>query len=293
MPYSIDAHNPECDGFAVVKDTDGRVMGCHRTRTQAERQIAALYAAEPELAAQDRAEAYTPTAAMIAEARRGLAWREEFGRGGTAIGVARARDISNGRGLPLDTVNRMVSYFARHEVDKTGEGFSPGQDGYPSTGRIAWALWGGDPGKTWANDIARQNRQKMEDAIICDIDGTLLLGNRYNEPLIERLNTSDAEVMIVTGRPERRRAETERLLEDMDLDYEDLYMNPGGDDRAHKKATAEELLTEYNVTVAIDNDEQARAAYRSLGIPVENPNSDTRSAYDQAVAILARLRSRD
>lgn len=294
MPYSIDPGHPDCEGFAVVKDTDGSVMGCHRTRTQAERQVAALYAAEPELDDdEERAESYKPTAAMIAEARRGLDWREEFGRGGTAVGVARARDISNGRELPLDTVNRMVSYFARHEVDKNGEGFSPGEDGYPSAGRIAWALWGGDPGQTWANAIAKENRDELETAVIVDIDGTLLLGNRYNETLVDRLNMGAEEVQVVTGRPERRRVETERLLEDMGLDYDDLYMNPGGDDRAHKRATAAELLEEYDVRLAIDNDEQARAAYRSLGIPVENPNPDTRSAYDQAVAILARLRSRD
>lgn len=92
-----------------------------------------------------------PTQTMAAEARRGLAWREEYGRGGTAVGVARARDISNRKDLSDDTVGRMVSYFARHEVDKQGEGFSPGEDGYPSAGRIAWALWGGDPGKSWAD----------------------------------------------------------------------------------------------------------------------------------------------
>jgi hypothetical protein len=50
----------------------------------------------------------------------------------------------------------MVSYFARHEVDKEGEGWSPGQDGYPSAGRIAWALWGGDSGKTWAQKVSDQ-----------------------------------------------------------------------------------------------------------------------------------------
>jgi HK97 family phage prohead protease len=92
-----------------------------------------------------------PTEEMAEEAARGLAWREEFGRGGTAVGVARARDISNRTNLSPSTVRRMVSYFARHEVDKEGEGFSPGEDGYPSAGRIAWALWGGDPGKSWAN----------------------------------------------------------------------------------------------------------------------------------------------
>lgn len=94
-----------------------------------------------------------PTDAMRREAERGLEWRREFGRGGTAVGIARARDISNGRNLPIDTVRRMKAYFDRHEVDKEAEGFRPGEDGYPSNGRIAWALWGGDPGYSWARRI--------------------------------------------------------------------------------------------------------------------------------------------
>lgn len=93
----------------------------------------------------------TPNQAMRKEARRGLDWRSEFGRGGTEVGIARARDISNGKNLSMNTVRRMVSYFARHEVDKEAEGFRPGEDGYPSNGRIAWALWGGDAGRSWAN----------------------------------------------------------------------------------------------------------------------------------------------
>lgn len=98
----------------------------------------------------------TPTEAMAEEAQRGLDWRAEYGRGGTAVGVARARDLINRRTLTPQTVRRMVSYFARHEVDKQGQGFSPGEDGYPSAGRIAWALWGGDPGQSWANARSRE-----------------------------------------------------------------------------------------------------------------------------------------
>jgi len=94
-----------------------------------------------------------PTDAMKREAKRGLEWRREFGRGGTAVGIARARDISNGRDLSIDTVRRMKAYFDRHEIDKDAEGFRPGEDGYPSNGRIAWALWGGDPGYSWAMRI--------------------------------------------------------------------------------------------------------------------------------------------
>jgi HK97 family phage major capsid protein len=120
-----------------------------------------------------------PTEEMAAEAERGLAWREEFGRGGTEVGVARARDIKNRANLSPETIGRMVSYFARHEVDKQGEGFSPGEDGYPSAGRIAWALWGGDPGKAWANrksdeldreDEGRTMKEKQERHVVAVVE---------------------------------------------------------------------------------------------------------------------------
>jgi HK97 family phage prohead protease len=102
-----------------------------------------------------------PTEAMAEEAERGLEWRREFGRGGTEVGVARARDISNRVNLSADTVGRMVSFFARHEVDKQAEGFRPGEEGYPSNGRIAWALWGGDPGKAWAEKKQEQLKKEV------------------------------------------------------------------------------------------------------------------------------------
>ena len=105
---------------------------------------------------------YKPTEGMIAEAKRGLEWRREFGRGGTSVGIARARDISNRKSLPLATVKRMKSFFARHEVDKKAEGFRPGEKGYPSNGRIAWALWGGDAGKSWSEKIVNQSERNMD-----------------------------------------------------------------------------------------------------------------------------------
>jgi HK97 family phage major capsid protein len=107
------------------------------------------------------AENHKPTEGMISEANRGLDWRKEFGRGGTSVGIARARDISNGKSLPLATVKRMKSFFARHEVDKKAEGFRPGEKGYPSNGRIAWAMWGGDAGKSWSEKIVNQSERVM------------------------------------------------------------------------------------------------------------------------------------
>ena len=100
----------------------------------------------------DLADENKPSKGMVEEALKGLKWREEYNRGGTAVGVARARDISNGKNLSDDTVKRMHSFFSRHEVDKKGQGFQQGEDGFPSAGRIAWALWGGDAGQVWAAD---------------------------------------------------------------------------------------------------------------------------------------------
>lgn len=95
---------------------------------------------------------------MANEAELGLKWRKEFGRGGTSVGVARARDLKNRTDLSIKTIKRMYSFFSRHEVDKKAEGFRKGEKGYPSNGRIAWALWGGDPGFSWS----KKKRKEIE-----------------------------------------------------------------------------------------------------------------------------------
>jgi hypothetical protein len=92
----------------------------------------------------------TPTDGMAKEAQKALDWRKEGFDGGTPVGLARARQLVNKQELSPSTVRRMHSFFSRHEVDKQAEGFRPGEPGYPSNGRVAWALWGGDAGQTWA-----------------------------------------------------------------------------------------------------------------------------------------------
>jgi hypothetical protein len=107
-----------------------------------------------------------PTESMANNAKRGLELRRKFGRGGTAVGVARARDLSNRTELSPDTVLRMYSFFSRHEVDKKGKDFNNSER--PSNGKIAWLLWGGDSGYSWAtskrNAIMRIRSQKSNDS---------------------------------------------------------------------------------------------------------------------------------
>ena len=96
----------------------------------------------------------TPTAGMREEAQRYRDWKAEGRRGGTAVAARRAGQILSGEPLSEQTVITMAAWFARHEVDKQAEGFRPGEDGYPSPGRVAWAAWGGDPGQRWASERA-------------------------------------------------------------------------------------------------------------------------------------------
>lgn len=86
-----------------------------------------------------------PTEQMAELAERGLRLRQEHGRGGTEVGVARARDIKNRENLSPETVARMANFFSRHRVDLDAPAAKPDHEEYPSAGVIAWLLWGGDP----------------------------------------------------------------------------------------------------------------------------------------------------
>jgi hypothetical protein len=136
----------------------------------------------------DAAEGFVPTPGMASAAKRALEWRAEFKRGGTPVGVARARDLMNRKELSASTVMRMKSFFARHEVDKKASGFSQGEEGFPSAGRIAWDLWGGDGGKSWADArAARIQRMRTEDesaAWVLDIfDDYYSVEDDYNQDI--------------------------------------------------------------------------------------------------------------
>lgn len=97
---------------------------------------------------------FNVTDAMVNAAKRGLEVRAKkpaSQRGGTAVGLARARDISARKTLSPSTWRRMLSYFQRHEVDKQGSTWSEQGKGWQ-----AWQLWGGDAGYARARKIVKQ-----------------------------------------------------------------------------------------------------------------------------------------
>jgi hypothetical protein len=113
----------------------------------------------------ERAESYSPPEGVRAAAKRALKWIEEgkAGSGFTDVGRKRAADLARGAEISVATLGRMKSFFARHEVDKKATGFSSGEEGYPSPGRVAWDAWGGDAGQSWANSIVKDERSQDDE----------------------------------------------------------------------------------------------------------------------------------
>ena len=110
------------------------------------------------------AKTYKPTSGMASAARRALKWKDEGKPGGTLVGLARANQLKDREPLSASVVLRMYSFFSRHEVDKQATGFNSGEEGFPSKGRVAWDLWGGDGGYSWStakrNQIMREREGK-------------------------------------------------------------------------------------------------------------------------------------
>ena len=99
---------------------------------------------------------FKPTTKIAANAKKGLKLRDDFGRGGTDVGVRRAEQLAAQDDVTVEDVKSMHSYFARHEVDEDGKTHEWGSDTDPSAGYIAWLLWGGDEGKEWADRHAEK-----------------------------------------------------------------------------------------------------------------------------------------
>jgi HK97 family phage prohead protease len=168
MPYFIEQ---VVDGWNTIKD-DGTVLGKHKTKKQAISQMVAVSLAEGiivggELKRAVESGMYSPPEGVAVAAKRALNWIAEgyAGSGFTDVGRARAVQLASGRDISADTVNRMISYFARHEVDKQATGFNSGEDNYPSAGRVAWDAWGGNSGQTWVNGLNNGSSTRAVDKI--------------------------------------------------------------------------------------------------------------------------------
>jgi len=286
MPYFI-SDATDCPSWAVVK-ADGEVIACHDSKQGAVDQMVALSLAEDmepggELRITGDIPAYIRDAAS-----RGIELFEagDAGDGVTAGTVREARLMADGQ-ISDDKVLRSSAWAARHAVDlEAPQNNDAGDDDFPGPGAVAHYLWGIDPldpapARAWFDrqaamiregDMAGKRIVGGEPIIICDIDGTILNGDRPIAETVTFLDESPEDIYIVTGRNEDQRDATIRALAAAGVDYEELIMNPGStsDTLNFKRETAQRLLEEYDVVLAIDNNASMRRMYRALGIKAVN-----------------------
>ena len=89
-------------------------------------------------------------------AQQALDWREKYpketARAGTQVGWIRARQLANQENISEDIINRMVSFFARHEKNKEiADEYK--DEPWKDNGYLMWLAWGGDEGWAWAKRI--------------------------------------------------------------------------------------------------------------------------------------------
>jgi hypothetical protein len=156
---------------------------------------------------------FKPPAGVAAAAEKGLEYRKKGGGGGLTTseaaaqgigsGVARAASLKNRQNQSPDTVRRMKAFFSRHAKNKT---IDPKFKGEPwrDKGYVAWLLWGGDPGRAWADKVvgqmeaadAKAKADKGELTIGPGDPGSLQpeQGRRYR-----RVRTKDAVIVDAIG----------------------------------------------------------------------------------------------
>lgn len=155
---------------------------------------------------------YKPNERMRAAARRALEWRREYGRGGTAVGVARARDISNGSDLSASTVRRMYSFFSRHSNNKAEHYSKKESDGGPTAFRIAWDLWGGNSGFSWSKRIV--NSLEKDRGLVEFVDDTIE-ESTMERHVIDVQETEDSIIIELAKESEERAAHDEDQAEEI------------------------------------------------------------------------------
>jgi hypothetical protein len=114
---------------------------------------------------------FKPPAGAAKAAQKAINWKKEHGnavKGGTAVGWTRASQLVKGDPLSPETVKRMHKFFLRHQKNKAVKPEFKSEP-WRDNGYIAWLIWGGDAGRSWAetkwNQMERADAKTAKDGL--------------------------------------------------------------------------------------------------------------------------------
>lgn len=111
---------------------------------------------------------------------------------GTRVGLERANQLENREELSADTINRMVSFFARHDGNQAVD--DDVESKWEDCGFVAWQLWGGDPGREWAE----RKQEQIEDAKNEILGANQSMKDETREQIKEQLEAVDEDDFMGT-----------------------------------------------------------------------------------------------
>lgn len=257
MPYFIAKDREGCKGGWAVIDQAGEVFGCHASKQSAIDQAVAISISDKEPFMGERA--------LLAIGDY-VTWLSDD-------------EVYYGEIYRIDGDSAEVKIYE-------------GEDGVYIESLLVAIVPLADLTKIADLPTAEPESEDDEDvrssqANIADIDGTLVTfqGDK-NQKVYDYFDSfDDTELIIITARLESERGDTVAELDALDIDYDQLLMKPDADvdSTMWKKQTAEKLLETYNVMVAVDDNEDIRAAYASLGITAIAPSDVPDVPEDRAV----------
>lgn len=149
----------------------------------------------------------------------------------------------------------------------------------------------------WMNDTPAVDPYvpdvSLPSAIMCDIDGTLaltgdrgpfdfarcgedLLNESVRRALVSFRLANDDQIILLSGRGDDFRAETETWLAKHDIPFDELWMRAAGDSRRDDIVKAElfneHVRERFNVRVSLDDRDRVVALWRRMGLPTWQVN---------------------
>jgi uncharacterized protein len=214
MPFGISQSQPDCTGFATVKqEADGTytTIGCHTTKQDAVDQMVVVSLSEgidplgqvdtPEQASIElRAPSLVAPSFMAVSAERGLRLHEQglSGDGLMPATVADARRMANGEALSEAKWRKIPAWIARHIGDLDAV-----QGDEITAGLVAMLLWGGGSTKTSA-----RRAQEYAERIVAQLDADSRTSDSSSVMLATTMTDLIEERWCVTGADEKRIAYT-------------------------------------------------------------------------------------
>ena len=120
--------------------------------------------------------------------------------------------------------------------------------------------------------VTMAKRDVVASVGITDLDDTLIVNGVLHQDYFDWLDHQQVKLYVVTGRDESQRTDTIDQLDEFNVQYRELIMRPSdiaqADTNAWKGSVAKELIGNgEDVVFAVDNNPEARAAYKKAGVP--------------------------